>query len=229
MYVPAQALAVLALILSVMPAAAMASADTARLCDDAAWQAAGETGVPVRVMLALTRVETGRDQRKSPWPWAVNQGGEGLWFDTRPEAEAYAAAQIAAGASNLDIGCFQLNWGWHGRAFPSVAAMFDPLANARYAARYLKGKYAGTGDWSKAAGAYHSATPDLAKRYRQRFASVLSGLDAPVTAPVPEPPYRLAENRYPLLKPGGRGGLASLVPVTSGAAPLLARRPLVQR
>ncbi len=48
--------------------------------------AAEETGVPYDVLLAISKVETARDNR--PWPWTVNFGGDGKWFDSAAEAEA---------------------------------------------------------------------------------------------------------------------------------------------
>mgnify|MGYP000052600114 CR=1 FL=1 len=45
---------------------------------------------------------------------------------------------------------------------------FDPLTNARYAARFLNELYAPRNDWSRAASAYHSATAEHAEPYRQR-------------------------------------------------------------
>lgn len=55
------------------------------------------------------------------------------------------AEQIGQGAGNLDIGCFQLNYRWHGAAFASLADMFDPDRNATYAADYLASHYQRTG------------------------------------------------------------------------------------
>ena len=91
--------------------------------------------------------------------------------------------------------------------------MFDPLANATYAAAFLKQQYQRTGSWAAAAAAYHSATPVYATRYRKRFEAILATLDAtgaPVVsatetpnAPAPKRPER--ENGYPLLQSPVRG------------------------
>ena len=42
--------------------------------------------------------------------------------------------------------------------FPSVESMFDPATGADYAAQFLRSLYR-LGNWSTAAGAYHSQTP----------------------------------------------------------------------
>lgn len=154
----------------VLPAA-LPAATPAALCEQVAMQVARETGVPVDVLGALTLTETGRRQDGvlRPWAWAVNAEGAGTWFDDPRQALDFAAARVAAGRSNVDIGCFQLNYGWHGRNFGSMAEMFDPLANARYAAHFLHELYAETGDWRAAAGMFHSRRPADAARYLVRF------------------------------------------------------------
>lgn len=207
--------------------AAPATASTQNMCDVVALQAARESGVPVSVMKAITRTETGRvkDGALSPWPWTVNMEGAGHWFDTRGEAEAYVEKHHAQGARSYDVGCFQINYRWHGHAFVSPMAMFDPLANARYAARFLSDLFAETGDWSSAAGAYHSRTPKFANRYRTRFDRIRSRLD---TGELPTVTARKAAitrpNLYPLLQPGTQGSsLGSLVPKMAASNTALIR------
>ena len=67
----------------------------------------------------------------------------------------------------------QINLLHHPNAFASLEEGFDPLANARYAARFLKELYAERGDWMAAAGNYHSRTPERAQAYRNAVASRL--------------------------------------------------------
>lgn len=143
---------------------------TAARCDAAARSAAADIGVPLDVMLAVTRAETGRttDGRFQPWPWTVNMAGQGHWFSTRQDAYDYVLTQFNAGLRNFDIGCFQINHRWHADGFASLEAMFDPQQNALYAARFLRRLHSETGDWPLAIGAYHSRTPKYAKRYRAR-------------------------------------------------------------
>lgn len=164
---------VLALLLSAVPA--LAAGDPADrpavACEWAAMTAAAEAGVPADILGALTLTETGRRRGGvvRPWAWSVNAEGSGSWFDDPAEALAFAQDRIDRGRPNLDIGCFQLNYRWHGENFPSVVEMFDPLENARYAARFIRDLYAETGDWRRAAGAFHSRTPVHANRYLARF------------------------------------------------------------
>lgn len=221
----------------VLASAGPLAADPADLCIAVAQDAARLSGVPLSVLIAITQTETGRTSggQTRPWPWTVNMEGTGHWFDTRDEALAYANAQYARGARSFDVGCFQINYRWHGENFISIEQMFDPLANATYAAQFLSRLHAETGDWSQAAGAFHSRTEELATRYRSRFdslrsAAIAAGADsgnyptagsAPVLvarsdgrAGVAVPPRA---NTFPLLQPrNGARGLGSLVPLTNG-------------
>jgi hypothetical protein len=222
---------------SPLPAAA-ASPDAARVCLDVADRAADAHGVPRAVMRALTRTETGRGRGGAlqPWPWTVNMEGAGHWFDTRAEALAYVKREQARGARSFDVGCFQLNHRWHGEAFPSVEAMFEPAANADYAARFIAGLYAETRDWARAAGYYHSRTPEFFTRYRTRFERILAAGDpeAPLTAaaapPRVEDTFRAAPGDAPSFGP--RPGLwRAAGPATPGGVALRAvasARPLIR-
>jgi hypothetical protein len=160
-------------------------ADLADLCLHASDAAADAHGVPRDAMRALTRTETGRPRGGAlqPWPWTVNMEGEGRWFDSRQQALSYVLDRQRAGARSFDIGCFQINHRWHGDAFPSVQAMFEPRANADYAARFLRELYAETGDWTEAAGLYHSRTPEFRDRYQARFERILASGNADVAQP----------------------------------------------
>lgn len=190
----------LALALLAAPAAARETEasdprlETAALCDRAAAQAAAESGVPVDVLRAITRTETGRRLAGGfhPWPWTMNIEGKGIWFESREAAVAHAKATLAGGTTSFDMGCFQVNYRWHGHEFPDLAAMMDPLESARYAARFLGRLQAESGDWEAAAGFYHSRTPHHANRYRERFARLRAALPPmpgdPLAAPLPALP-----------------------------------------
>lgn len=206
------------------------------ICQRAAAIAAERSGVPVQVLRAISLTETGRrrDGRLAPWPWTVNMEGKGVWFDTRAEAEAYVEKNHARGARSYDVGCFQVNYRWHGQHFTSNLAMFDPVDNAMYAARFLSDLYAELGDWSRAAGAYHSRTPVFATKYRRRFDQILAGLDpnwippeGPVLAEAVEEVEEEPPRRVPLFDPTS--------PVVTGPAPLgslatalISREPLLR-
>jgi len=219
---PCPVLAALAALLLLVPAGAQARPE---LCEAAASRAAQETGIPADVLSAIALTETGRmiGGRLRPWPWAANLEGQGHWFDTAEDALAFAHEQLAAGRHSFDLGCFQINWRWHGAQFTSPRALLDPMEGARYAARFLHRLHTEFGSWEAAAGAYHSRTPRLAARYSARFARLRAGLAAAAAPDVgagsasltESAPARAARiNTFPLLQapvePASRS--ASLVP-----------------
>jgi hypothetical protein len=185
----------LAILIFPLPAVASAPDDLSRICDAAAAEASSRTGVPLAVLQAISLTETGRKRNGAfrPWPWTVNMEGKGLWFDTPDDARAYVYKEYKRGARSFDVGCFQINYKWHGQAFASIEAMFDPLENALYAAGYLSELFSETGDWSKAAGAYHSRTPEFADRYRARFDRIHSDL-AGSSESAPDEPFAAADS-----------------------------------
>ncbi|MGF1500267.1 MAG: lytic transglycosylase domain-containing protein [Paracoccaceae bacterium] len=228
-------------------ASAFAAADPPALCRDAARQAAAEHAVPSELMLAITEVETRKRFRgeSGPWPWTLNIAGRGHWLASPASAAARAEAAIAAGTTSVDVGCFQLNWRWHGQAFPSVRSMLEPRRSARYAAQFLRGLYEETGDWMTAASYYHSRTPRHAARYRRLIAGaladagevdqVLAAVPRPKTAPRTEPknyspappPPRAAPRRRDAaeVQEGARAtpGAVRLTALAPAAAPLIPR------
>lgn len=239
------ALCTVFLSLSVAPPAHASSRLAARpveaahtVCERMAEQAAQRSGVPVSVLKAIALTETGRKSAAGfgPWPWTVNMEGAGHWFDTLAEARAFVDAAQGRGARSFDIGCFQINYRWHGEAFTSVGQMFDPLANALYAARFLSELYQETGDWTAAAGAYHSRTKQFASRYSARFAELRQRYLAEDAAPTRPGQDLLAA--LPQGLPGTDDGryipeIPDIVQALYGAAPEPRKRintyPLLQR
>lgn len=118
--------------------------------------------------------------------------GKGFWFDTLDEARSYVFKEFKRGARSFDVGCFQINYKWHGHAFPSIEAMFDPVENGLYAAKFLKELYQETGSWTAAAGAYHSRTKKYAEPYSARFEKFRSRFLAEDKMPAPATVQRLA-------------------------------------
>ena len=206
------------------------------LCDAAAHEAAQATGVPLRVMRAVTRTETGRTRhgRFSPWPWTINHDGDGRWFDSRADALSYLRNAHGSGGRNIDVGCFQINLRWHGQAFSDLEDMLSPRRNARYAASFLSDLHREFGNWEAAVGAFHSRTPRHAERYLARYRRIHADLapHRPAAADLPRRERARAEaadrparrgldlrRRTPLLAGSASDGLGSL------ARPLLSDRP----
>jgi hypothetical protein len=172
---PARAwhLALLLLGALALPAApARATPDPGLACRAAISLAERDQGIPAGLLQAIGRVESGRRDpttgRFAPWPWTINAEGRGMFFPTREAAIAEVRQLQARGVRIIDVGCMQVNLHHHPNAFPTLEQAFDPVANARYAARFLGELQAARQDWGRAAGHYHSQTAERAEPYRNR-------------------------------------------------------------
>lgn len=194
----------LAVLLLAVPAIAAADAKaTMDICRAAAIRAADNAGIPREVLLAITLVETrtNRDGASGPWPWTLNVAGKGFWFKSRAAALVHAQRTLAGGQTSFDVGCFQLNYRWHGSAFASIDQMFEPGPSGAYAAKFLKSLHAETGDWIKASGLYHSRTTKHATRYRNLVAQAVKRMGG---APIPDPPKIASSGTGPETTLGAR-------------------------
>jgi hypothetical protein len=192
----------LLLLLPLLPAPALAA--RGRRCRAAIPAAEREAGIPAHLLTAIGRVESGRRDPETgafhPWPWTINAEGAGQYFPTKAAAIAAVQALQARGVRSIDIGCMQVNLRHHPHAFPSLEAAFDPLTNARYAARFLTELNATRQDWARAASAYHSQTPEFAEPYRARVMAAWAQEQAR-----PHPPVALPASAARAMPVGGGG------------------------
>ena len=122
------------------------------------------------------------------------------------------------GVRSIDIGCLQINLRHHPQAFASLEEAFDPLANARYGARFLGELQATRGDWMQAAGGYHSQTPGFAEPYRARVAAAwLAEQGMPAAAPTT------------MAAIGSPGGGGAMLTTARNVPPCCLRRPAPSR
>ena len=173
-------LPILALILGGLPARAQirvpALADPGTQCRQAVAMMERSANIPSHLMAAIARIESGKADGQggvSPWPWTINVEGAGYTFDSKEAAIAAVRQHQARGARSIDVGCMQVNLMFHPTAFTSLDDAFDPLVNARYAAKFLTDLFTQTGDWTKATAFYHSATPELGGNYQRKVFAVL--------------------------------------------------------
>ncbi len=110
------------------------------------------------------------------WPWTVNVGGQGYYFNNKRDAVKFTKNQLASGATNIDVGCMQINLKYHPNAFTSLEQAFSPRSNVAYGAKFLSEKYIQHGDWISAVGNYHSADPARGRKYRQRVGQIGSNM-----------------------------------------------------
>ena len=207
------------------PAPARRAVPDEAVCIAAILEAEREFAIGGNLLLAMGLTESGRtlDQGiPTVWPWTVNAAGEGRFFPTRREATAHVRGLLDRGVRSIDVGCLQVNLRWHPDAFPDVEAACDPVANARYAARFLADLGHAHGGPRAAVGRDHSAQSELGDAYRARVdanmrwvAGALDYLEALADAPPSSAPWGRAE----------RGRLAFLTSLYADgpAQPLLPR------
>ena len=160
-------------LLSWWPAVASASPrDDFLLCRNVIAVAEHSTTIPERLLSAIAVVESGRRDpgtgSVAPWPWTINVEGVGHVYDSKAAAIAAVQEFQARGVRSIDVGCMQINLLAHPSAFGSLDEAFDPVANARYAARFLSQLYQQTGTWLRATAGYHSLTPEIGDDYARK-------------------------------------------------------------
>ena len=229
-----------ALALAVVTGAGAAAAGPVDgLCAALARQAERAEGIPPGLVEAVALAESGRwfadDGTTRPWPWTITSGSDSFFLPSKPDALRKVHELRAQGRSNIDVGCMQINLGFHGHAFASVAEALEPASNVAYAAQFLKKLREETRSWARATAHYHSRHPDRGQAYREKvyrfWHQVRHGrvveqvptrlvgrpLVADATPPLPAParlivPARPVTDRH--LAPGAipvlRGGIATL-------------------
>ncbi len=106
--------------------------------------------------------------------------GASHYFASEMAAIDWTAIQLALGQRSIDVGCFQINLMHHPDAFATLEEAFDTLANARYAAHFLRSLYRRSGNWQVATAQYHSADPARGGPYGERVFAILAGAMLPV-------------------------------------------------
>ena len=144
----------------------------AEVCGYLTTEAERLTGIPAQLLTAIGLAESGRydkaGQARVAWPWTIYAEGRGRYLDSRDAAIAEVKALQAKGVKNIDVGCMQVNLGYHGRHFESVEHALDPIANVAYAAVFLKGLYQENRSWTRALAYYHSRTPEHYMKYAKK-------------------------------------------------------------
>ena len=163
-------------------------------CTGAILAAQVRYAIPGNLLLAIGLQEAGmrRQGRVTVWPWSVNAAGDGRMFATEAEALDWVRRQQAAGVASIDVGCMQVNLRWHPDAFASLEAAFDPGLNVDYAARFLLDLYRRTGDWTLAAGSYHSQNDTERQTYLAALRTNLAVADTLAAGAPPLPGPALA-------------------------------------
>lgn len=132
-------------------------------------------GIPHKLLLAIAIVESGRKiggDRLQPWPWTINANGKPYVLQTKAAAIDKAKKLRASGVRSMDLGAMQINSRHHPNAFADFTEAFNIAKNAQYAASLLRSNYENSKSWFKAVADYHSKTPKLGEKYKQKVLKV---------------------------------------------------------
>jgi Transglycosylase SLT domain len=142
------------------------------LCAALARQAERTEGIPSGLVEAVALAESGRwladEGTTRPWPWTITAGADSFFLSSKPEALRKVHELRSQGRSNIDVGCMQINLGYHGDAFASVAEALEPAANVAYGAQFLKKLQEESQSWAHATARYHSRHPQRGQAYREK-------------------------------------------------------------
>lgn len=166
---------ILALLLAwtilVAPQAEARTSD-AQLCARAIERAEADAALPPGLLAAVAVSESGKYDRAqrgaAPWPWTVNNAGDGRYFASKAEAMAHVDRLRASGQRNIDVGCMQINLMHHPDAFASLDDAFEPARNVAYGADFLGRLRDETLSWTRAVERYHTADPERGRAYREK-------------------------------------------------------------
>ena len=144
-------------------------------CEHEMARAARTHGVPLGVLYAVGLSETGR--KGVLHPYALNIDGSSVMAADLREAVVRFREARRKGAKLVDLGCMQINHRYHGDKFADVEAMFDPVRNVDYAARFLKELRAREGSWTMAVARYNAGAHNTIAQKRY-ICSVIGSLVA---------------------------------------------------
>jgi hypothetical protein len=203
------------------------------LCGVLAHQAERAEGIPRGLVHAVALAESGRwlaeERATRPWPWTVTSGSDSFYLPSKSAAMRKIHELRTEGRSNIDVGCMQVNLGYHGHAFASVAEALEPASNVAYAARFLRQLQEETQSWERATARYHSRHPARGRAYREKvFRWWNQLLDRPLAR---LPAIRLAgappAAGAATSEPEPKGPARLIVPSRSGAGRQAARSNLL--
>lgn len=134
-------------------------------CRAAAAEAERHAALPSGLLGAIAMVESSSN------PLAIRVDGPSV-RQPRSFGDAVELVRVLASSGRAaDVGCFQINLGWHSGSFAGPSSILDPVAQAHFAARWLLLLKVRHGTWTKAVAHYHGASDEtLRTRYVCRVA-----------------------------------------------------------
>lgn len=133
--------------------------------------------LPKKLLTSISLVESGikRNNKLSSWPWTLNVNGKSMYFDNKEDTIEHLKKSLKMN-KNIDIGCMQINYKYHGKNFKTLEDMINPNKNVRYAASFLRKLFKKHKSWNEAISRYHSSKPKRKKRYLVKVQSFWNDL-----------------------------------------------------
>ncbi len=125
--------------------------------------------LPNKLLTSISLVESGviEGNTVNPWPWALNVNGKSKYFDNKKDTLSFLRESLQKNR-NIDVGCMQINYKFHGHNFKNLDHILNPEENVKYAAEFLNKLFKRHKSWNEAISHYHSSEPSRKKRYLKK-------------------------------------------------------------
>ncbi len=87
------------------------------------------------IVWAVSKTES--NYKGAPWPWTANFRGKPYYFKNQEELKSFIKKLPKKQREDLDIGCMQINYRYHGWKFNDIIEMTDPQRNMILGSLYL--------------------------------------------------------------------------------------------
>ena len=125
--------------------------------------------IPNDILYAIALTESGRFYKNEfiPWAWSVNVKGNGKFFSNKSDLDKFINNQ-KENTHNIDIGCMQINYFYHGKDFQNTKTMSHPEKNVEWAAKHIISLFEKNKNWDDTIGKYHSFRKKRMKIYLKK-------------------------------------------------------------
>ena len=127
--------------------------------------------LPENLLVSVALTESGKRLKSGDfvaWPWTINIKGKGKFFESKDLVLKYVENYLKKGKKNIDMGCMQVNYMYHPKAFNNLSLAFDPESNVKWSANLIKNLYEKYGSYREAVGYYHSYRTSKKNKYSSK-------------------------------------------------------------
>ncbi len=141
--------------------------------------------IPNDFLYAIALTESGRFYKNEfiPWAWSVNVKGNGKFFSNKSDLDKFINKQ-KNNTSNIDIGCMQINYFYHGKDFQNTKTMSIPEKNVEWAAKHIVSLFKKNKNWEEAIGKYHSFRKKKMKIYLKKVETNILLIQKKLESPI---------------------------------------------